>query len=215
MFGVPIESMMLYATVAMATFTFIAVVVALFGDALRSLMFRADLKIELRSIFGDKTESKVFSKEYPEGRRIPSRYYHLIVSNKSRVSKATQTQVYLTRVETPGPDGELLIRWDSEIPLQWSHQEINPLTRTVGPDAWVDLFSIVKEKWLLLHPVIIPFSLQPLIRHEAGNSCHLVLSVQARSADGVSKTHRFAIIWDGEWSDGEKEMGGHVIVKEV
>ena len=115
----------------------------------------------------------------------------------------------------PGPDDNLQIRWDSEIPLRWSHQEINPLTRTIGPTAWCDLFNIVQDKWLELDTVILPYSLEPYWRHPPGQECHLVLSVQARSAEGVSPILRFEIIWNGKWHDGKEEMAENLIINQL
>jgi hypothetical protein len=43
------------------------------------------------------------------------------------------------------------IKWDSDTPLQWSHQQINPLMRTVGPVARADLLNVIKE-WLPIEP---------------------------------------------------------------
>lgn len=178
-------------------------------------MFRPKLKLELRSKHGDLTEANLVSPEHPDGRLVPARYYHLLVSNSSQVTKATQVQVYLTRVEMPGPDGKIQIRWDSEIPLRWSHQEINPLMRTIGPTAWCDIFNIVQDKWLELDPVILPYSLKPYWRHPPKQKCHLVLSVQARSAEGTSPIARFEIIWNGDWHDGKEEMAKNVIINRL
>ena len=214
----PIEKsteLLMYATTWMAIFTFLAVVAALFGGAIKAAMFKAKLKVDLRSKYGDLNKRNLTSVQYPDGRLVTARFYQLSISNSSAVTKATQTQVFLVRVEEPGQDGNLQIRWDSEIPLRWVHQEINPLTRTVGSTAYCDLFNIVQDKFLELAPIITPYNLLPYMRHLHDEKCHLVLSVQARSAEGVSPITRFDIMWNGKWHDGKEEMVEHVIINRL
>lgn len=194
--------------------TFAAVFVALFGEWLRAHLFSPKLKLELKNSFGEKT-SVTLTWEDENGvqhqRTEDARYYHVKVTNHSRWPRATQVQVYLTRVEEPGPDNELKITWGGEIPLQWRHQAIHPFARTIGPAIDCDLCSIVKGKWVQLHPLIVPNNLAAIRR----NPTTMVLSLQARSNEGESEITRFQISWNGGWADGEKEMTQHLVVKKL
>src|SRR5689334_17369470 len=67
------------------------------------------------------------------------RYYHVRLTNGAKWPKATQTQVYLLRVEAPGPDAVPQVRWSGDIPIGWRWATIHPLQRTVGPEAECDL----------------------------------------------------------------------------
>lgn len=215
----PIErstELLMYATGWMAFFTFLAVVAALFGGAIKAAIFKSMLKVDLRSKYGDLNKQKIFSETHPKGRLVPARFYQLCISNRAKVTKATQTQVFLTRVEEPGQDGELQIRWDSEIPLRWVHQDINPLMQTIGASpVYCDLFNIVQDKWLSLAPIITPYNLERYIQFRPEQEFHVVLSVQARSAEGVSPVARFEIMWNGKWHEGKEEMAENVIINRL
>ncbi|MFZ3091218.1 MAG: hypothetical protein WA240_11425 [Nitrospirota bacterium] len=117
----------------------------------------------------------------------------------------------MLRVEEPGPDGELKISWSGEIPIQWMHQQIHPLARTIGPAANCDLCSVVKGKWVQLHPLIVPNNLAAVRREPTT----MVVSLQARANEGESAITRFQISWDGKWDDGETEMARHLVVREL
>jgi hypothetical protein len=69
----------------------------------------------------------------------------------------------------------------------------------------------VKEKWIQLHPLIVPnnFPAQKL------NATTLVVSLQAKGNEGESPIARFKISWDGKWEDGDIEMTGHLVVKDI
>ena len=193
-----------------AVATLAAVVVALFGDWLKARMFRANLTLSLVSTSGDLTRAVLLSPS-GETREEMARYYHVRVSNLARWPTATQVQIYLIRLEEPGPDGELQLKWLGDVPLRWKFQEIHPLSRTVGPAADCDLCSVVRGKWIELHPLITPNNLEAKRR----GTTDMVVSLQARSNEGESKIHRFRISWDGQWQDGGREMAQHLVVKEV
>ena len=138
-----------WVNLSAAVATFLAVLVALFGDWTKAYLFSPKLMLELRNPVGVKT-TIVLQWQSEEGERRQrtedARYYHVRVSNEARWPSATQVQVYLVRVEEPGPDGELQVTWSGEIPIQWTNQQIYPLARTIGPPADIDLCSVVKDK---------------------------------------------------------------------
>ncbi len=198
--------------VALATFA--AVFVALFGEWIRAHLFSPQLSLKLRNPHGAKTRVTLRWQDEngtPHQRVEDARYYHVTVSNGARWPRANQVQVYLLRVEEPGPDGALKLTWSGEIPIQWMHQEIHPLARTIGPAASCDLCSVVKGKWIQLHPLIVPNNLSAVRREPAT----MVVSLQARANEGESEITRFQISWDGQWEDGETEMANHLVVKQL
>ena len=138
-----------------------------------------------------------------------ARYYHLRVSNDRRWSPANGVQVFLVRIEEPGPDSALQVMWVGEVPMQWRHHEVSPLTRTIGPNADCDLCCVGKGKWLSLEPLIIPFNLNAR-RQER---CRMVASLQARSTEVDSPILTIEISWDGDWEDGDIEMQRHLKIR--
>lgn len=144
--------------VAIAVGTIAAVIVALFGGWLRARFAPPKLVLGLENELGVKTPVNLTA---PDGstREALSRWYHVRVDNKRRWSPATQVQVFLLRIEEPDASGEYQITWLGEIPIRWRDQEIKPLVRTIGYAADCDLCSVVKDKWVELHPLIAPMAL--------------------------------------------------------
>ena len=197
-----------------AVTTLCAVLVALFGDWIRGHLFSPKLELELRSSVGEKTIVSISSKDEDGNLRHRTedvRYYHVNVINKARWPRANQVQVYLLRIEEPGPDDELNITWSGEVPIRWRHQEIYPLARSIGSTIDCDLCSVVKNKLIQLHPLIVPNNLVVARREPT----KMVVSLQARANEGESAIQRFQISWDGKWADGESEMLRHFVVKEM
>jgi hypothetical protein len=138
-----------------------------------------------------------------------ARFYHLRISNLRRWAPATDTQVFLIRVDEPGPDGNFRTAWVNDVPMRWRNQESSPLTRTVGTDADCDLCFLRKGKVLTLLPLIVPFRLQA----QRFAKSNLALFLQARSTQADSPVFRVEISWDGEWEDGDTEIQRHLTIK--
>lgn len=202
-----------WVSLGAAIATFAAVLVALFGDWLKAHLFSPKLSISLRNATGEKTTVTIEwqTEQGKKQRTEDARYYHVRVANQVRWPSSNQTQVHILRVEEPGPDGTLQIVWAGELPIQWTHQAIYPLARTVGSAAYCDLCSVVKGKWLQLHPLIVPNNFKAQYR----NATTLVVSLQAKGNEGESPIARFQIAWDGSWEDGDTEMTRHLVVKDV
>jgi hypothetical protein len=200
-----------YAVTALGTIG--AVIVALFGDRLRASMFPPKLELHLSSRTGGATQVALTA---PDGtkRTELARYYHVRLTNAAHWPKATQTQVYLLHVEAPGPDGELQVRWSGDIPVKWRWAQVHPLQRTIGPQAECDLCSIVRNKWLQIHPLVDPSGLKPYLQWPVGTPADFTLVLQARSNEGDSPIQSFRIQWDGKWEDGDAEMMRHLIITE-
>ncbi len=201
-----------WVNLGVAVATFSAVLVALFGEWIRAHLFSPKLELKLRNTIGEKTPVTL---QWTDENGVPhqdqrdGRYYHVKVINSKRWPRATQVQVYLLRVEEPGPDGDLKLAWSGEVPIRWRHQEIHPLARTIGPPADCDLCNVVKDKWVELSPLIMPNNLTARKREAAT----MVVSLQARANEGESEITRFQISWDGKWEDGDAEMTRHLVVK--
>jgi hypothetical protein len=197
------------AQVAIAVGTIAAVVVALFGDWLRGRLAPPKLVLKLRDGRGEKTPVTLTA---PDGstRETVGRWYHLRVENERRWSPARQVQVFLLRVEEPDAAGEHKITWVGEIPMIWRHQQVSPWARTIGYPADCDLCSVVKEKWVELHPVLVPFALNAQRREP----CNLIVTLQARGLETDSNLVRVKIAWDGAWADDAEEMTRHMTVIE-
>ncbi len=200
---------------AVAIAMFLAVVVALFGDWIRARLFKPKLQLTLEKPRGVVADVGITSRDPEEGgvkvRKEAARYYHLRVSNVRRWPPATQVGVHLLRIDQLGPDGEFRPTWNGEIPLLWQHSEVMPAFRTIGPAVNCALCSVVRGKWVGLHPLVMP---QPFVDQYRAPA-NLRLQLQARSIERDSDHILIEIAWDGEWEDGEAEMARHMVVSVV
>lgn len=202
--------------VVVAVASILVVVMALFGGWVRAVLFQPKLGLRLLSVEGEKTPVALAwtdSEGNEQKREEDARYYHLRISNENRWRwpAATQVQVYLLRVDEQDADDNFRPVWSGEVPLQWRHQEVHPLTRTIGHTADCDLCNIVKGKWLSLTPLVEPANLE--IQHRGATKMRLHLQVRAVEADSPQKI--FQLSWDGDWDDGDKEMARHMVITEV
>jgi hypothetical protein len=199
--------------IAVAVGTLAVAFVALFGDWLRARLFRPRLHLSLVDPMGEATTVRIIwgTEEGPREQSAGARYYHVRVSNVARWPNATEAQVRLVRLEEPGPDGELQLRWTGDMPINWKFPQLHPLARTIGPDADCDLCSVVEDKWLEVHPVVTPGNLITKYHRPVT----IVLTLQSKFSEGVSNLQRFQIAWDGKWAAGEAEMQRHLVVKEL
>ncbi len=195
------------------------VVVALVGKRFLSKVFPPRLALELRVPEGEpgRIRNLSFEQSEPRERWEDARYYHLRVSNKRRWSPAHNVQVFLVRMEEPGPDGDLQLTWIGDVPMRWRNQEYFPVTRTIGAPADCDLCGVARgrrndageEVRLDLLPLIIPYSLNARRQERS----LMVLSLQARSEQADTGILRVQIAWDGRWEDGAQEMQRHLVVR--
>lgn len=197
---------------AVAVGTFGAVYVALYGERLRARLFRPSLELDLTNPLGESTRVQLIS---PDGstRSEEARYYHVRVANASRWPIATQVQVYLIRIERPDASGRMQIVWTGDMPLRWRLQEVKPIALSIGPPADCDLCSVVKGKWLALHPLVSATNLDPFAYQNAPPT--IVLTLQARGTEGDSLLTRFEISWDQQWEPGDLEMARHFVVRKA
>jgi hypothetical protein len=196
---------------AAAIGTFLAVLVALFGQQFRAKRFPPRLKLKLLEKGGEKTTLTARSDDGTVRNIDDVRYFHLRLWNERRWSTAEGVQVFLTRLDEPGPDNQLRVTWLGNVPLRWRDQEFVPVLQTIGAAKDCDFCMIGKRSGLSLMPLLLPNNLPA---HRPGK-CRVVAWLQARSNQADSEIVRIEIAWDGLWVDGDFEMQQHLVIKEL
>src|SRR5579859_3254915 len=103
---------------AVAAGTLSAVFVAVFGDWLKSKLFRPGLEIIMLDGGGTLSTTKLpdeSGKKYEHA----TRWYHLRVRSRTRWPIATHVQVNLLRIEQLEYDGNWQEIWSGLIPIRW------------------------------------------------------------------------------------------------
>jgi hypothetical protein len=183
-----------------------AVLVALFGGKLRP-------KLEMGLIGPEGEPARVMLSWVDEGGAVQqrvedARYYRLRVSNRRPWRKATGVQVVLLGIEEDTPDGEWRPSWAGSVPIVWMHERS---VRTIGATpAQADLVTVVKNKWLALHPQIKPLNFPPDYR----TAVRLRLSLKAEAEEYETAVMRVLVSWDGMWHDGAQEMRNHLRISQ-
>jgi hypothetical protein len=194
---------------AMASATFLAVLVALFGEKFWRRFFPPVLKMRRLEQYGERTVARI---RHPNGTESVAdvRFFHLRVWNERRWSPATDSQVYLTSIEEEGPNGQYQVRWSGNVPMRWRDQEFRTFTQTIGSEQDADLVMINRQaNSVSLMPILVPNNL-PVIRIGA---CRFVLRLHVRSDEADSAESRIQVSWDGIWEDGDFEMNQHLKVE--
>jgi hypothetical protein len=191
--------------------TWLVVILAIYGERIRSWLFRPALEVTLRNPRGELVpQIRWLEALQGRGRQIQARYYHVRVSNRRRFSPAHEVRVVMTLVESPGPDQLPQAVYSATLPLKWRNQEADPRpSRTIGADDFADLLYVNEEGALYLTPMITPNKF-PL--HHTGATM-LWVTVQALSIEADSQPLRLQIAWDGQWDLGEAEMTNHLKIK--
>jgi len=173
-------------SLAVAIATFLAVLVALFGNRAQALLFPPILHLGL---FSDKGE--LISLSDQNGKHVGwAQYYYIHVWNTRRWSPAEQTQVSLIRLEKK--DGGIL--WSGEVPIRWRNQEYFPLLRIIGPSADCDFCRVESSGMLRLLPIFVPNNMP----HEWKDRCEFVAHLRAHSTHADSEVLRLTVSWDWE-----------------
>ena len=184
-----------------------AVFVALYGESIKAKRFPPIFGFSIVKAAGE------FSPITDNaGRHVnDGRYFHVKVTNGRAWPTATHSQLRLIHVETPGPDGQLQIIWDGDIPIRRRNQEFYPTETEIGSPVDYDLCSIVNgtPPTLSLMP-IIPANSLPITR--TGES-HFVCAFQLKCSQRDSKIVRIQFDWDGTWHAGDAEIQKHFQVK--
>jgi len=208
-----------WVQLAVAVGTIGAALVALFGERIRARWLPPRLRLTISKPEGVPTPVNLRwrdekGEEHQDTR--PGRYYHVEVSNAARGSKATQVHICIVSVEERKADGQFEIAWTGELPLQWSLQQIHPVTRVVGRTAIADLCCVVKDKWMEMLPMISVLNFNARRRKEHSDALRdFIVTIQARAAEGSSPPLRLRITWDGGWSDDVQIMRRHLVINPV
>src|SRR5258706_3330587 len=191
-----------------ATATFLAVVVAIWGDGLR------------RSWAGPKLRLRLLD---PTGEPIPlstgqaARYYHVEIRNARPSAIGTNVRVYVTKIRRPRADGqftptELADVLSGGVPLTRQHGHTMPANATVGPQANYDLATIAEGSPSVgLQLVFVPNNANPRI----GKDERVQLELVAWGDQGKSPPLHVEIAWDGAWDNDTALMARHLVVKVI
>jgi hypothetical protein len=213
--------------------TWLIFVAAIWGEKIRSWMFRPELRVVLynpRGVAINETITTVVHSpveipgattqvSLPQVKQYtrPARYYHLSVRNTRRWPVAHDVRTLLTRVETPDPGGVPTTVWTGEVPLRWEHAEIHPAARTLGRPGRADFVVAAqdpretpeRQNQLHLMPLIEPNNLQ----RSYYTATHIWVTVIATANEADSPALRLEIAWDGQWNAGEAEMARHLVIR--
>lgn len=201
--------MQTFITGLAAVGTWVAIVVALFGDKLRSKLLPLRLEIELVDKRGEITDQHRASRnEHGQAttRVARARYYYVVVRNRARIPVAHEVQVMIMSLEVEGPDGRPQIAGGGPLPLGWKHPQLYPLGRTVGDDAIADFFYVLEGKPLEFILPLVPNNFP----HKQAPPFKIWVTLQARAIEGTSKPLRLEIAWNGKWTEGAAEMANNL-----
>ncbi len=180
--------------------TFLAVVVALFGEDIRALWYKTELCISLSNNI-DRNKAGGIEETW---------YYHLEVSNLKKAN-ANNAVVMLTRIEESWQGGVRPI-WNGEIPLSWMYgREFGIIFQTIGPKRYCDIIAVGEKTGAHLESLIRPYNMPG----PWNSAINIIVTVQVKSDQYTSAEKKLSIIWDGKWEYGEKEMAQHLSIKEL
>jgi hypothetical protein len=195
------------ATWVGAAATFLAVLIALYGDAIKSRMFRPELHLHVTNRRGVAQPTQV------EGQTREARYYHFRVSNPMRWPAATGVQVFLLQIEEPDAAGVPHVLWSGELPFVWQHQHIYPLARNIGPAANCDFLQVIEAEWVHVLTAVTPLAF-PFDRRRAAFK-GMIFTVQARSAESDGAIKRFRVSWNKRWAQAAEEMERNLVIEDL
>ena len=184
--------------------TFMAVIVAIWGERIRQLWIKPKLKISLadpQGLFTTRADKK------------KARYYSLDVRNERRSSPAKNVRVLLTEIIKQGPDGNWRpIVFSGPVHVTWKWPNITPAYATIGPDEMSTFGFVVEDaKRFALQLYWCPNNLEPSFPPNEA----IRMRFKAVSDSTESNTLTVQVAWDGMWNEGSKEMQQHLIVKVV
>jgi hypothetical protein len=187
---------------------------AVWGEQIRAALFKPKLQIKLLNNLGERTRHDVVVLESGQAkivRSFPVRYYHIRVTNRSRVV-AHDVQVLVTQLDLRGPGGNpQTIYKSAHLPLVWIMQEIYGRVRTIGRATAADAdLLFVQSEFLKIVLAVTPNNFPDTM--SGASEQHFWLTVVARGLESESKPLRLKIDWDGKWEDGDNEMGRHLTV---
>lgn len=177
---------------------FLTAIVALFQDCIRNRLLGPKLEISVN-------ETPDLNQE--GGEQVW--YHHLDLCNK-RSAMATNTMVFLTKVEEIRDRGPKYI-WHGERPLTWMYSEDSSFQfRNIGSPYSCDIVSVMERNGLRL---MITHNANNLSEHHPWRSAiNLQLSIMVKY-DQSSFERKVIIHWDGQWEKGKDEMSEHLKIR--
>ncbi len=180
-----------------------ALIIAIWGDRMRSWGFGPVLKLTLLRAEGERNDLN-------DGRLC--RNYHLCVTNSRKRAPAHNVQVFLTKMFRPAADGSLVDRsFSGPLQLTWQFPEYHPQALLVGPARVCDLGRIIKDNPFELMLYFTPNSFE---KHVSSNQ-KIQVEIIAVADNAESDPIRIEISWDGNWHDDTIEMSHNLVIKEV
>jgi hypothetical protein len=188
--------------------TIAVAILAIWGERIRHLLgLGPKLVLELHDPQGEPIDVST-----EPGKPIPSRYFHLRVSNKNRWSQATNVRIVVTGLTRPAADGQPVSQpLSGPLQLEWRYANLHPQYSVVGPDDICDLGHLYRGDKFRLSPYVFPSNFAGTLDRNQ----RLGVEVKAVADNAESKPICIDISWDGEWSDDTLDMAGHLVVKEV
>ncbi|MCF8146251.1 MAG: hypothetical protein K9N21_20275 [Deltaproteobacteria bacterium] len=179
--------------IAGALATFLAVMVALFGEKIRQLWSSPKLQVRL-------FEPSVT----PNNAGVKGWYYLLQVSNQSRSNPAANVRVLLSKIERKAPDGFWVEEpFSGPVQVMWRWPQFMAQYQTIGPPQ-IATFACVhqNEKEISLRSYWFPNNMRrSILPGEA-----VRLSFVAASDVSESDVRSVDISWDGKWTEDREEM---------
>jgi hypothetical protein len=197
------------------------VIVALFGEWIRSRLFRPNLKLALVSTEGERSIAQ-FSVPIQDGMPndefqrvlrmragVPCRFFHVRVSNGRKWPQARDVRLYLTRLVEFDDKGTAERRWEGDLPLSAKNEDLFPPRKVVGPPIDFDVVSVDCEGFMHTHTAFTSFNLPqharaPIYRH---------MRLVARCDELESEPIDIQVKWDGRWFDDWSMLKDHLIVR--
>jgi hypothetical protein len=192
--------------------TFLVVLVAL---RLHVRVLPPKLRLALRSPDGEVTKVAITREEdgvVVETSVRDARYYHLILTNERPWFVATDVDVYVVSIETKDASGRYAEVWSGSLPIIATHYGTPPSRRLGAASLEYDLCSVVKDKWMELHPRITPNNFPRRSRANEG-TIEFRVTFEARSLETASPRAAFEIAWNSQWDDDTQRMRRNMVVK--
>lgn len=183
--------------------TLLLAAIAIWGQTIRAMFYAPLLSIELR-------DSKGNQSRFGDG--IMSRYYHIAVRNKRRISPAHNVRVVIRAIFRPSSDGTTKpMIFPGPMQLAWQFQASNPQFQTIGAESSCDLGYIREGEDFTLSTLYRSISFNPTL--SAGNQ--MTVTIVALSDEVESEELRLEIAWDGKWDNDSNIMCKHLVVKPI
>ena len=185
--------------ICIALATFLAAVIALFGEHWRKCLFQPKLTLKMNNELGELNKT---------GDGKDARYFHIVVANNTK-EIAHNAHIILTQLDEAYEEDRRSL-WKGEIPLKWMYHEVyHTFVRDIGSQQKGDLFMLTQKNLVLG----VLFETKNL--RTEWEKCDLFLTLSVKSDEIISKPITVRVIWDGKWSTDDEEMAKHLTVKEV